>query len=121
MKSTPAITLPVVILALCTLATTTDARTWYVKVDGTGDVPTIRQKVDDTADVMMPVGALTPGFVEAETDLLVKVERQKPHVLIVPQSNADPDCLCYRHGKDEAVVIVRMVPDEVNSTRGSAD
>jgi hypothetical protein len=55
MKPPPALAFLIVLLALCTLATATAARTWYVKVDGTGDVPTIQAAIDvaDPGDVIL--------------------------------------------------------------------
>ena len=49
------ITLTIVMLTLCTLTTTASAREWYVKVDGTGDQPTIQAAIDvaEPGDVIL--------------------------------------------------------------------
>ena len=53
--SSIASTLAIVVLALCTLTTTTSAREWYIKVDGTGDQPTIQAAIDvaEAGDVIL--------------------------------------------------------------------
>jgi predicted outer membrane repeat protein len=46
---------PLVIFALCLWTAATDARTWNVRVDGTGDVPTIQAAIEvaDSGDVIL--------------------------------------------------------------------
>jgi hypothetical protein len=46
MRSAAAITILVVLLPLLLVPTETAARTWYIKADGTGDVPTIQAAID---------------------------------------------------------------------------
>jgi hypothetical protein len=55
MKPRPAITLLVALFSLFALTSSTPARTWYVKVDGTGDVPTIQAAIDtcDPGDLIL--------------------------------------------------------------------
>jgi len=55
MKWTPVIAIFIVLLALCTSASYVAARTWYIKADGSGDLPTIQAAIDasDPGDVIL--------------------------------------------------------------------
>ena len=46
MKPRPVVMLLIALFSLCGLTTTANSRTWYIKADGTGDLPTIQAAID---------------------------------------------------------------------------
>jgi hypothetical protein len=90
--SSIAITLAIVVLALCTLTTTTSAREWYIKADGTGDQPTIQAAIDvaEPGDVILVAAGRYTWANQGGSDFaMIRIERGRERFVLRSESGPE--------------------------------